>query len=149
VSPDLRNLTIAPRSTWCKFVSSKPEDICKTSVYRLLRLFQQQQSPQRLMADILRLAWARYLRSLERKPLATKVGCGQGGRLQLPRRYCVLGSRYYQWFWRTLQAITAGLLSGASDIVAQTLTTSRPLHWRRTLAIAVRVMYGDALHIYC
>jgi len=57
------------------------------------------------MADILRLAWARYLRSLERKPLATK-------------------------------AITAGLLSGASDVVAQTLTASRPLNWRRTLAIA-------------
>lgn len=57
------------------------------------------------MANILGLAWSRYLKSLERKPLQTK-------------------------------AITAGFLSGASDVVAQTLTSNGPLHWRRTLAIA-------------
>ena len=48
---------------------------------------------------------------------------------------------------RSLQAITAGLLSGASDVVAQTLTASRPLNWRRTLAVAVRTVPAHALHI--
>jgi hypothetical protein len=35
-----------------------------------------------------------------------------------------------------MQAITAGILAGASDLLAQRLTSSAPHNWRRTLSIA-------------
>mmetsp|Transcript_5563 Transcript_5563/g.15941 ORF Transcript_5563/g.15941 Transcript_5563/m.15941 type:complete len:187 (+) Transcript_5563:226-786(+) len=48
------------------------------------------------------------------------------------------------------KAVTAGCLSGASDILAQTLTSKGPINWRRTLAIAAFgfVWAGPSAHYW-
>lgn len=58
------------------------------------------------MASILGLAWACYLKRLEKRPVLTK-------------------------------AITAGCLSSASDILAQSMTSKKAFNLNRTLAIGV------------
>ncbi len=82
------------------------------------------------MANVVQVAWARYLRQLEREPLKTKVSL-----VAFTIRH---GSLIYTAsILRSVQAITSGSLAALSDITAQKLVSNAPLNWRRTLAMAL------------
>ena len=103
---------------------------------------------------ILGLAWKRYLQQLDQKPLKTKVGAsGSSGRrcglshtvlfvaeARPPFSVCSLPRPRTHPPLPNLQAITAGVLAGVSDLLAQRLSSrGTPANWRRTLSIA---LYG-------
>ena len=82
------------------------------------------------MANVVQVAWARYLRQLEREPLKTKVSL-----VAFTIRHGTL--IYIASSLRSVQAITSGSLAALSDITAQKLVSNAPLNWRRTLAMAL------------
>jgi len=82
------------------------------------------------MANVVQVAWARYLRQLEREPLKTKVSLAD-----FTLRHGTLV--HIASSLRSIQAITSGSLAALSDITAQKLVSNAPLNWRRTLAMAL------------
>ena len=82
------------------------------------------------MANVVQVAWARYLRQLEREPLKTKVSL-----VAFTVRHGTLINNASNL--RSVQAITSGSLAALSDITAQKLVSNAPLNWRRTLAMAL------------
>lgn len=129
-----------------------------------------------MAGSILELAWRRYLQQLEKRPLKTKVRQWPPGRtrppsisskhLVSPSASCRLQTlamlltvahELAHLLARPLcslstQAITAGVLAGVSDLLAQRLsgTSSSGTNWRRTLAIALYgvVWSGPAGHYW-
>ena len=85
------------------------------------------------MSNVVTVAWARYLRQLEREPLKTKARFGFGQTAissQIPPSYAITSAT-------AMQAITSGSLAALSDITAQMLVSNAPLNWRRTVAMAL------------
>ena len=86
------------------------------------------------MSNVVTVAWARYLRQLEREPLKTKVVFLQW----TPAKPSIITNNLWPHTTSTsLQAITSGSLAALSDITAQKLVSNAPLNWRRTLAMAL------------
>lgn len=47
-----------------------------------------------------------------------------------------------------MQALTAAGMAGASDLVAQRISSPAPINWRRTALMAVRLDTHTLRHIY-
>ena len=94
-------------------------------------------------SSVLQVAWNRYLHQLDKKPLRTKVnfiGVVVNSRVSPPS---VLA--YPTWHRlayaapASTQALTAAGMAGASDLVAQRISSTAPINWRRTALMAVRL----------